>query len=147
MAIPSSAKPSPLPAIPGNVPIVDPRTGLPTIDFLAQLQQVREYVNGTSRIIPCSASGTNLITLTPNDAAPLIERYNDFDGFAFVAAESSTGAVTATVVPKKGTLGALKVYVANGSAQAGNADITAGLFYIAFFVDSLDGGAGGFVLK
>jgi hypothetical protein len=44
-----------------------------------------------NRITPCNASGTNVITLTPLDAAPLIEKYADYEVFSFVAANTSTG--------------------------------------------------------
>lgn len=107
----------------------------------------REHMVGMNRITPCSASGTNIVTLTPNDSAPIIEKYVDYEFFPFVAANNSTGAVTMTVVPRKGTLATLKAYKTNGSAQAGAGDITAGLLYIAVYCDSMDAGVGGFILK
>lgn len=115
------------------------------------LERLRNYVLGMGRIIPCSASGTNvgsnLITLQPNDAAPSIEGYMFGDCFPFWAPFTSDDPVTATLVPKTGTLATLKVYITNGSAQAGAGDVTDGLFYVAWYVPTLDSNAGGFVLK
>jgi hypothetical protein len=85
--------------------------------------------------------------LTPLTATPLIEKYVDYEVFTFVAANGSTGSVTMTVVPRKGTLATLKAYKTNGSAQAGNTDIVAGSLYLAIYCDSLDSGSGGFVIK
>jgi hypothetical protein len=85
--------------------------------------------------------------LTPLTAPPLIEKYVDYEIFAFVAANGSTGSVTMTVVPRKGTLATLKAYKTNGSAQAGNTDIVAGSLYFAIYNDALDSGSGGFVIK
>lgn len=148
MTIPAEYQITPFPSLARGQPIVDPRTGVPTDYFLGLMQQWRERALGAARIIPCAASGTNLITLTPNyPVAPLIEGYRDYDVFAFVAANNSTGAVTATVVPAKGTLATLKVYIDGGATQAGSGDVDAGKLYLAIFNDALDAGAGGLVLK
>lgn len=148
MAIPTAYRPTPIPELDGNVPIVDPKTGLPTIQFLQAYDRFRQYINGGNRVIPCSASTTsNKITLTPNDASPLIEGYRDFDIFPFVADATSSGTVTATVVPANGTLATLKVYKTDGAAQATTSDIVSGSFYLLCFVDTLDSSAGGLVLK
>lgn len=130
-----------------GIPVVDPRTGLPT-PFLTQLLQ--DLINRNqagNRIIPCNASGTNVITLTPFSVSPLIDGYKDYDVFCFVAAATSTGAVTATVAPKKGTLATIKVYKTAGAAQAGAGDVVLNSLYLAVFNDALDSGAGGLVLK
>jgi hypothetical protein len=145
MTIPASAIGTPIPRPTDQTPFVNENGNL-TAHGLQLLTAYREFIVGMSRIIPCSASGTNVITLTPNTASPLLEKYLDFDVFPFVAAANSTGAVTMTVVPRKGTLATLKAYITNGSAQANTGDLTAGLFYQAWFVDSLDSGAGGFVI-
>jgi hypothetical protein len=148
MTISNSAKPLPLPLLGGKEPIVDPRTGVATPYFLGIMQQTRLLLLGANRIIPCEATGTNLITLTPlYPVAPLIDAYRDFDTFRFIAAADSTGSVTATVVPQRGTLATVKVYKNGGAAQAGAGDVLTGRMYDATFNDALDGGAGGLVLK
>ncbi len=146
MTIPAAAKATPLPRIHVVTPFVDDNCML-TRHGTEVMTAHREHIVGMNRITPCSASGVNVITLTPNDSAPIIEKYVDYEFFPFVASDNSTAAVTMTVVPRTGTLATLKAYKTNGSAQAGNGDITAGLLYIAVYVDSLDSGAGGFVLK
>lgn len=146
-AIPAAAKATPLPRANAGRPFIDSDTGGLTQHGGQVLTAMRGHIAGSNRITPCSASGSNVVTLTPNDDAPLIEKYVDYEFFPFVAAANSTGAVTMTVVPRTGTLATLKAYKTNGSAQAGNGDITAGLLYIAVYVDSLDSGSGGFVLK
>ncbi len=130
-----------------GIPVVDPKTGLPT-PFLTQLLQ--DLINRNqagNRVIPCDASGTNTITLTPFSVSPLIDGYKDYDICAFVAADTSTGSVTATVVPKKGALATVKVYKTAGAAQAGAGDVVLNSLYLAVFNDALDSGAGGLVLK
>lgn len=111
------------------------------------LQGMYGFVNGTNRIIPCNASGTNVITLTMLATSPLVQGYYDFDTFRAVAASTTTGLVTAFVATPQGNLGTIPVYKSNGSTQATSGDITGGLLYDFSFVDSLNGGAGGFVLR
>lgn len=105
------------------------------------------FVNGTNRNVPCNATGTNVITLTMLATAPLITKYNDFDTFRAVAAATTTGVVTAQVVTPQGSLATLKVFKSNGAAQATTGDITINLLYDFVYVDSLDTGTGGFVLR
>lgn len=146
MAIPDAYRPTPIPALDGNVPIVDPKTGLPTIQFMQAYDRFRAYVNGGSRVIPCSAStASNKITLTPNDASPLLEGYRDYDVFAFVADVTSTGDVTATVVPMTGALATLGVFD-DGSTQTTTGGIVQDNLYLLSFSDSL-ATAGGFFKK
>lgn len=145
MTIPSSALPRTVNNL-VQLQIVDPATGIPTEYFLTLMKSLIEQHQAANRVIPCSASGTNVITLTPNSAAPLIERYVDYEIFPFVAANTSTGSVTATVVPATGTLATLKVYIDGGDTQAGSGDVVSGRLYLACFADHLDTGAGGFVL-
>ena len=140
-------RPVPQPAFDLNTPIVDRATGNPSVAFARYMQQVRAYDLGANRIIPCTAAGTNAITLTPNAAHPLIAGYWNFDFFVFVGDVDSTGSVTARVVPDSGTLATLKVYKTNGAAQAGAGDIVGGSLYIAIYADHLDSGSGGLVLK
>jgi hypothetical protein len=131
-----------------NLPIVDPRTGLPTKQFVLTFEMLRTYVNGGSRVIPCSAVSTsNLITLTPNDASPKLTAYRDFDIFAFTADADSTGSVTATVVPETGSLPTLKVYKSDGASQAGAGDVVSGSTYLFVVADAYDTANGGFILK
>jgi hypothetical protein len=132
---------------PSAFPFVDPQTGVLSEHGIQLLNQYYNFIVGMNRLTPCNASGTNIITLTPLTATPLIEKYVDYEVFTFVAANGSTGSVTMTVVPRKGTLATLKAYKTNGSAQAGNTDIVAGSLYLAIYNDALDGGSGGFVLK
>lgn len=105
------------------------------------------FINGTNRVIPCNASGVNVITLTMLQVSPLVQGYYDFDTYRAVAASTSSAFVTASVVTPQGALAVLKVYKTNGSALAGSGDIAAGLLYDFTYVNSLDGGNGGFVLR
>lgn len=126
---------------------VDLQTGALTQHGLTLLSQWHARMVGTSRLIPCEATGKNVISLTPLSPSPLIEKYQAFDCFVFVAAQTSDGSVTATVVPKSGTLATIKAYVTGGSAQAGAGDVVAGSLYLAVYNDALDTAAGGMVLK
>lgn len=147
MTIATAAIPSPIPRPNGVFPFVDMQTGALSEHGLLLLQRWYDFMVGMNRLIPCNASGTNVITLTPLDASPLLEQYNDFDVFTFVAANTSSGSVTATVVPKKGALATVKVYKTNGAAQAGSGDVVANSVYLAIYADHLDSGAGGLVIK
>jgi hypothetical protein len=128
-------------------PVVDVQTGCLTEHGIQLLSQIYNFVIGMNRVTPCNASGTNIITLTPLDASPLIEKYVDYEIYSFVAANTSSGNVTMTVVPRDGVLSTLKAYKTNGAAQATTNDVVAGSLYFAIYADNLDGGAGGFVLK
>lgn len=147
MTIPATAITTPLSKSNNLSAFVDLETGALSTHGLLLLSEWRDFLVGINRIIPCNASGTNVITLTPLTAAPLIEKYVDHETYRFVALNSTTNSVTATVVPRKGTLSTLKVYIDGGSTQAGNGDITAGRLYDAIYNSALDTAAGGFVLK
>ncbi|HDA7126307.1 TPA: hypothetical protein O5T86_001311 [Staphylococcus aureus] len=147
MSISTAATGTPITKPNGVFPFVDLTTGNLTEHGLQVLNQYYNFIVGMNRITPCNATGTNVITLTPLTASPLIEKYVDYEIYAFVAANSSTGAVTMTVVPRDGTLATVKAYKTNGSAQAGNGDISANSLYLAIYNDALDSGAGGFVIK
>lgn len=128
----------------------DPKTGAPSKVLVALLTQLRDYILGSGRIVPCDASGTaNAIVLTPNNpVSPIMSGYAEHDGFAFTASASSSASVTASVISRDGnSMGSLKVYKTAGAAQAGNGDVVIGSFYVAFYVSSLDSGNGGLVLK
>lgn len=146
MTIAAAAIGRPIPKPNGAVPFTD-GNGQLTIHGIELLNKWHSQHVGMGRIIPCSASGTNLITLTPNDATPLLEKYVFGDVFMFVAENTSTGAVTGTVTPKTGTLDTLKVYASDGAAQAGVGDVVAGSTYMWIYDPALDTAAGGFVLK
>jgi hypothetical protein len=147
MTISTAATPAPISKPNGVAAFVDITTGCLTEHGLQLLAQYRNFIVGMSRITPCNASGTNVITLTPLEASPLIDKYSDFEEYSFVAANTSSGAVTMTVVPRDGTLDTLKAYVSNGGTQANVGDVVSGRHYKATYVDSLDGGAGGFVIR
>jgi hypothetical protein len=128
-------------------PVVDVQTGCLTEHGIQLLSQIYNFVIGMNRITPCNASGKNVVTLTPLDASPLIEKYVDYEVYSFVAAQTSDGNVTMTVVPRDGSLATLKAFKTNGAAQAGAGDLVAGSLYLAIYNDALDTGAGGFVIK
>jgi hypothetical protein len=96
---------------------------------------------GTS--VPCSATGTNGISLTPLSGFPALTSYTELVGFRFVAVGNSTGAVTA----QYNGLGFLPVYHADGVTQANVADLVSGQQYIVTFHQALNGALGGFFLE
>lgn len=147
MSIATAAIGTPISRPNGLFPFTDKDTGCLTEHGLQLLSQYYNFMVGMNRTTPCNATGTDVITLTPLDASPLIEKYVDYEVFSFVAANTSGGSVTMTVVPRDGTLATLKAYKNNGSAQAGAGDVVAGSLYLAIYNDALDAGAGGFVLK
>lgn len=128
-------------------PFIDLETGCLTGHGLQIMNQYYNFIVGMNRFTPCNATGTNIITLTPLAASPLIEAYADFEVYTFVAENNSSSTVTMTVVPKKGTLATLKAYKSNGATQANTGDVVAGSLYFAIYNDALDTGAGGFVIK
>lgn len=147
MSISTAATGTPITKPNGVFPFVDLTTGNLTEHGLQVLNQYYNFIVGMNRITPCNASGTNVITLTPLTASPLIEKYVDYEVYSFVAANTSSGSVTMTVAPRDGSLATLKAYKTNGSAQAGSGDVVSGSHYLAIYNDALDSGAGGFVLK
>lgn len=147
MTIPASARPAPPGAPNSRIPVVDPDTGILNSTGIGQLTDMLNYFIGTSRIIPCTETGTNILALTMLSVAPLIKQYNDYDTYSFVAAATSTGTLTANVISPQGAFATLKVFKTNGSAQATTGDVVIGLHYTLTFVDSLDSGNGGFVLR
>lgn len=122
---------------------------LPNVPYAAQtapqmveLDQTFAAV-GAIGIVPCSATGTNIITLTPNANTPTISAYANYMQFSFVAANSSTGAVTLQV----GALAALPVYI-GGSAtvQAAANNILQNVTYVVLYNSALNSANGGFVI-
>lgn len=147
MTIPPIAQRRALQAPSATMPFVNPQTGALSPSGSQLLQRWQTTINGANLITPCTAAGANLITLTPFNVSPSLTAYADYEVYAAVAAATSTGPVTATVVPQTGSLPTLPVYKSNGAAQASNGDIVVGLFYLFVYVDSLNAGGGGFVLK
>lgn len=92
--------------------------------------------------VDCTASGTNVITLTPSLSGYTAASYANFVSFRFAAANNSTGAVTLKV----GSQAALNVYKVGGTLQVGNGDIIAGQVYLATYQASLNSAAGGWYL-
>ena len=93
--------------------------------------------------IPCSALGTNAISLTPLPTFPALTAYTELCGYRFRAATSSTGTVTL----QYNGLGLLNVYHADGVTQVSTGDMVAGFEYVARFSQSLNSGSGGFFLE
>lgn len=147
MSISTTATATPINKPNGVFQFVDPDTGLLSEHGLQLLNQWYNFIVGMNRLTPCNASGKNVITLTPLTASPLITGYVDYEIYSFVAAQTSDGSVTGTVVPASGTLSTVKVYKTSGAAQAGAGDVVAGSLYLAIYNDALDSGNGGLVLK
>lgn len=146
MTITAAATGTPIAKPSGALRFVD-ENGFLTNHGLQLLTRWREFMVGMNRIVPCNCSGTNVLTLTPLDSGPLLEKYVAYEAFAFTAANTSTGVMTATVVPRTGTLSTLKVYKSDGAAQATTGDVVQDSVYLVLYADHLDGGAGGLVLK
>src|SRR5215469_12684216 len=96
-------------------------------------------------LIPCTASGTNSIVLTPLANTVTVSAYTISGlplAFSFVASGTSTGAISAQV----GALASLPVYLPGGVLQAGaNAVLAAGNYVIAYNA-ALNSGGGGFAI-
>lgn len=111
------------------------------------LQQAWGFMVGTNRTVPCEATGTNTIALTMLSSGPQVDKYASYDTYGFVAAATSTGNVSASVMTTQGQLATLNVYKTNGAVRAGAGDVVSGSQYFLTYVDSLNAGAGGFVLR
>lgn len=148
MTVPASARPLPIGIPSSRVPFVDTNNGtLIPSNGLSILADIINYINGSCRMIPCEETGTNVLALRMLSVSPLIRQYNDYDVYSFVAAATSTGPVTAFVVTPQAKLATLNVYKNNGAAQATTNDVLINLQYQLTYVDSLNNGAGGFVLR
>lgn len=147
MTVSSSAQLPPITPPSSTLPFVE--KGLTLTNYALQLlQKFHQTIVGLSPTISCSASTTsNVITLTPFNISPNLPGYFNYWSFAFVADVTSTGTVTATVVPATGTLATLPVYKNDGGTAAGAGDIVITRFYVLYYVDSLNSGNGGLVLK
>jgi hypothetical protein len=92
--------------------------------------------------IPCTAVGTNAIVLTPITTvfAPTVTAPQSLETFSFVAAASSSGAVTIQI----GSTAALKLYRTDGVTQATTGDIINTVLYFIGYNAALNGAVGGF---
>lgn len=147
MSISTAATATPINKPNGVFQFVDVTTGNLSDHGLQLLTQWYNFIVGMNRLTPCNASGKNVISLTPLAASPLITGYVDYEIYSFVAAITSDGSVTGTVVPASGTLATVKFFVAGGASQAGAGDVVAGNLYLGIYNDALDSGNGGIVLK
>lgn len=87
----------------------------------------------------CSATGTNVIALTPDPNGPAFSTVINGQALSFTAANSSTGPVTLSVA---GVTGTFKVFI-NNTTQANAGDILAGVKYMVFWDPTLNSSAGG----
>lgn len=95
--------------------------------------------------IPCSSSGSNVVTLTPLANTPTVSAYSNYIQFTFISASSNTSTTTAAV----GALAALAVYKDTGAGpiQLSGGEIVQNCQYTIIYDSSLGGGSGGFHLK
>ena len=113
-------------------------TDPPTNSFWTQ-DNVSSNLPATS-IIPCTATGTNTIALTPVSGS--VTSYTDQQQFSFYAAATSTGNVTVNVQ----SVGAKNLYLPDGVTQVGAGALITGRFYMAEYSAAANSNAGGFVL-
>lgn len=98
---------------------------------------------GSLGVIPCAASGTNTIALTPvTGAFAPNPAYSNNNHFCFVAAATSSGAVTINI----GGLGAKALFQSDGTTPVAASALVSGSFYEIAYGSSLAAGAGGFYL-
>lgn len=97
---------------------------------------------GAYATVPCTASGTNTITLTPVAGAPTIAAYNQLQAYRFVAANTSSGTVSIQV----GALASLPAYrpTSGGPVALDSGFIVAAEAYDAVYDVALNSGGGGF---
>ena len=127
----------------------EPRNGAMTRETFMMLHGIWRQIVAGHVIVPCTlVTVSNLITLKPKMHEEGAAAYGDFMTFAGMADASTTAAVTANVATASGkALATVKVYKDGGATQAGNGDILANRLYLFIYNSSLDGGAGGLVLK
>lgn len=94
--------------------------------------------------IPCTASGSNTITLVANANTPTIAAYSNYMQFTGIAALSNTGAATG----KLGTLATLSIFKASPSGPVAltGGEIIAGVAFTLLYDSALNTGSGGFHL-
>ena len=94
-------------------------------------------------VVPCTATGKNTVTLTPRlHEEGAVSRGNGM-GFIYEAADTSDGDMSSVL----GTFAALNLYKADGATRATTGDHVDNSVYLIFYWSTLNGGAGGFVLK
>ena len=98
-------------------------------------------VTGQQGNIPCTASGTNAITLTPNTNYYLPASYTNAQIASFKAVATSSGAVTVQI----GGLALVKLFTGAG-VQANSGDVVLNTHYAVQYWGDLDSGAGGFII-
>lgn len=102
---------------------------------------------GAISYVPCTASGTNSITLTPRSNTPAINGYSQMQGYPFVAVGTNTGSVQIQVLSPSGSpLTQLQAYklTAAGPAALTGGEIQITGYYIPIYDAALNSGAGGF---
>ena len=121
---------------------------LPNVPYAAQTNPTMSELDqtfaavGALGVVPCTASGTNTITLTPNANTPTISAYANYLRFSFIAAATSSGSVQMLI----SGLATLNLYVAGGTTQATTGDIVSGQYYDVAYSSTLNSNAGGFVI-
>lgn len=91
--------------------------------------------------LPCTATGTNAINLTPFVNTPTVSAYQNFLRFSFTAAAATTGAVTLQFA----ALAALPFYFPDGVTQISSGALTLGQYVEAAYSNLVNSGGGGFV--
>lgn len=107
----------------------------------ASLLDTMFTIGGEQGNIPCTAVGTNAITLTPNTNFFLPTAYVNKQMVTWRAVATSSGAVTIQIA----ALGLVKLFNANG-VQANSGDIAIGTEITCVFSSALDSGNGGFII-
>lgn len=125
-----------------SVQIANPRTGLATEPGLEILRQLWRQICAGFVIVPCSASGKNTVTLTPRLHEEGASNLGDGMGFIYEAEQTSDGDMSITF----GAIGTFNLYKANGATRATTGDHVDGSVYRVHYWDSLNAGAGGFVI-
>lgn len=99
---------------------------------------------GALTVIPCSATGTNALSLSPLANTPTIGGYFNYQLFSGVCAGANTGAATAAA----GGLEALNIYkdIGSGPVALSGGELQTGNAFILMFDSALDSGAGGYHL-
>lgn len=147
MTIPESAQTNPIVAPNPGLRFTDER-GYLTGPARIALQQIHNFIVSMNRVIPCDAvSDTNVITLTMLSSQPQVNGYASYDTYGFVADDTSSGDLSAMVITNQGTLSTLNVYKDNGATRASTGDVVLDSQYFLTYVDSLNSGTGGFVLR
>lgn len=98
-------------------------------------------IAGQQGNIPCTASGTNAITLTPGTNFFVPAAYSNAQIASFKAVNNSSGAVTLQI----GGLALLKLFTGAG-VQAGSGDVVLNSHYTVQYWADLDSSSGGFLI-